>query len=194
MTTPSLKIVDIDWSHWQPEETATLMFVLKDGQVLLIRKKRGLGAGKINGPGGRIEQGETPLECAVRETREELCITPQNVRAAGELFFHANDMPKIHGHVFTATDYIGTPAETDEAIPLWTPTDHLPLDEMWDDDRLWLPQVIAGKSIRGWFTFIGERLVDHAVQIEPQSDDKPIELASPACYLPEVDPDYSGLP
>ena len=164
MNAPMMKVADIDWDSWQPEEVATLMFVHKDGQVLLIRKKRGLGAGKINGPGGRVEQGETPLECAVRETREELLITPQNVRAAGELFFHAEDMPRIHGHVFTATDFIGTPAETDEAIPLWTPTDRLPIDEMWDDDRLWLPQVLAGRSIRGWFTFVGERLIDHLVE------------------------------
>ena len=167
MTPEKMKVADIDWDTWEPEEVATLMFVHKDGQVLLIRKKRGLGAGKINGPGGRIEQGETPLECAVRETREELLITPRNVRAAGELFFHAEDMPRIHGHVFTASDYVGTPAETEEAIPLWTPADRLPLNEMWDDDRLWLPQVLAGCTVRGWFTFVGESLVDHVVEIDP---------------------------
>ena len=161
-----MKVADIDWDSWEPEEVATLMFVHKQGRVLLIRKKRGLGAGKINGPGGRIEPGETPLECAVRETREELLITPVNVKPAGELFFHAEDMPKIHGHVFTATDYEGTPAETEEAIPLWTSVDDLPLDEMWDDDRLWLPHVLAGSSIRGWFTFVGEKMIDHVVKVD----------------------------
>lgn len=167
MTSPWMRIDDIDWNSWRPEESATLMFVRRNDQVLLIRKKRGLGAGKINGPGGRIEQGETPLECAVRETKEELLITPHNVRPAGELFFHAEDMPKIHGHVFTATDYTGTPTETDEAIPLWTHIHRLPLNEMWDDDRLWLPHVLAGCVIRGWFTFVGERLIDHRVEIKP---------------------------
>lgn len=161
------KISEIDWASWEPEEVATLMFVQRDDQVLLIRKKRGLGAGKINGPGGRIEPGETPMECAIRETQEELCITPTHVRAAGELFFHAEDMPRIHGHVFTASGYTGNPVETDEAIPLWTPTDELPLDEMWDDDRLWLPLVLAGRSIKGWFTFVGESLVDHRVVVDP---------------------------
>ncbi|HKI75326.1 MAG TPA: 8-oxo-dGTP diphosphatase [Pseudomonadales bacterium] len=163
----NFNVSDIDWDTWKPEQVATLMFVTRGTEVLLIRKKRGLGAGKINGPGGRIEPGETPMECAIRETEEELCITPQNVRAAGELFFHAEDMPKIHGHVFTASDYTGTPAETDEAIPLWTPTDRLPLDEMWDDDRLWLPHVLQGKSIRGWFTFVGESMVDHRLEVDP---------------------------
>ena len=165
MNEPPMKVAEIDWDNWQPEEVATLMFVHRDDQVLLIRKKRGLGAGKINGPGGRVEPGETPLECAIRETREELLITPRDVRPAGELFFHAEDMPKIHGHVFAATTFEGTPGETDEAVPLWTPVDRLPFDEMWDDDRLWLPQVLAGGSIRGWFTFIGERMIDHVVEV-----------------------------
>ena len=41
-----MKVADINWNTWVPEETATLMFVIKDEQILLIRKKRGLGAGK----------------------------------------------------------------------------------------------------------------------------------------------------
>ena len=78
---------DVDWDNWEPTEHATLLFVVRDGRVLLIRKKRGLGAGKINGPGGRIDDGETPAEAAVREVHEELCITPTQVRQHGELLF-----------------------------------------------------------------------------------------------------------
>jgi 8-oxo-dGTP diphosphatase len=51
--------VKTDWSVWQPTERANLCFVTRGDEVLLIHKKRGLGAGKINGPGGRIEPGET---------------------------------------------------------------------------------------------------------------------------------------
>ena len=51
----------------------TLLFVIRAGQILLIHKKRGLGAGKINGPGGRLHLGESPLHGAVREVKEELC-------------------------------------------------------------------------------------------------------------------------
>jgi len=61
---------DIDWATWTPVDTATLLFVVRHTEVLLIRKKRGLGAGKINGPGGRLEKGESLAECAVRETEE----------------------------------------------------------------------------------------------------------------------------
>lgn len=158
-----MKVASIDWPNWQPEEVATLMFVVKDGKVLLIRKKRGLGAGKINGPGGRLEDNETPEQCAIRETNEELIINPLNVRSAGELFFHANDMPRIHGYVYVATDYEGTPTETDEAIPIWFDIDEIPYDEMWEDDQIWLHRVLLGESVRGYFTFVEERLLDHKV-------------------------------
>ena len=68
----------IDWSSWIPTVKATLLFIWKGDQLLLIRKKRGLGAGKINAPGGKIDPGETPLQAAERELLEEL-----GVRAEG---------------------------------------------------------------------------------------------------------------
>jgi 8-oxo-dGTP diphosphatase len=148
------------------------LFVIKQDQVLLIRKKRGLGAGKINGPGGHLEAGETPKACAIRETQEELLITPLNVQASGELFFHAEDMPRIHGYVFIATDYRGTPTETAEAIPLWTPIADLPFDEMWDDDRLWLPAVLAGRVIKGWFTIAEERMLDSKILLSSETQNR----------------------
>lgn len=160
-----MKVSDIDWDSWRAEEVATLMFVKNNREVLLIHKKRGLGAGKINGPGGRVENRESPMECAIRETEEELNITPLNVRPAGELFFHSDDFPKIHGFVFTANDYHGTPTETEEAIPLWFPVNGVPYGQMWQDDKFWLPKVLAGAVVDGWFTFTGETLLDHLVRV-----------------------------
>ena len=160
-----MRIKDVDWESWDPEQVATLLFVIKDTEVLLIYKKRGLGAGKINGPGGKLELGETPKQCAIRETREELCITPTHVQAAGQLFFHSEDMPRLHGHVFIASDYMGTPQETAEAKPIWFTKEDVPYDQMWEDDRYWLPAVLSGKGIHGRFIFIQENLIDYEVSI-----------------------------
>ena len=128
-----MRIKDVNWESWEPEQVATLLFVIKDTEVLLIHKKRGLGAGKINGPGGKLELGETPKQCAIRETAEELCITPTHVQAAGQLFFHSEDMPRLHGHVFVASDYMGVPQETAEAKPIWFTKEDVPYDQMWED-------------------------------------------------------------
>lgn len=159
----------VDWSSWVPRDRATLVFVVRHGQVLLIRKKRGLGAGKINGPGGRIDPGETPVECAVREVEEELRVTPVDPRLRGELSFQFLDGYSIHAYVFLARDCIGEPTETDEAIPLWTPVDRIPYDEMWADDRLWVPRLLAGGCFEGRFVFDRDVMVGHQVRdlLEP---------------------------
>lgn len=149
-----------DWTRWTPRERANLCFIVQKGRILLIRKKRGLGAGKINGPGGRIEPGETPVEAAVRETREELCVTPLDPEMRGELHFQFADGYSLYCVVFVATEFTGTPTETDEAEPLWHPVDGIPFDEMWADDSHWLPGVIEGQRFRGFFEFDGEQLLD----------------------------------
>ena len=159
---------DIDWDGWKPVDHATLCFVVRGGEILLIRKKRGLGAGKINGPGGRLEPGETPLECAVRETREELLVTPTGVRACGELRFQFTDGYALHGHVFRADDCDGEAAETDEAIPLWTPVDAVPYQEMWEDDVLWFPHMFARRHFDGRFLFDSQSdaMLGYAIDVE----------------------------
>lgn len=158
---------DADWASWTPHDRATLLFVVDEsaGRILLIRKKRGLGAGKVNGPGGRLEPGETPLACAVREVEEELCVTPTGVRELGELLFQFVDGYALFATVFRADGCIGTPTETDEAVPLWTPVGDLPFHEMWADDALWLPLVLSETRFSGRFVFDGDRMLSHAVQI-----------------------------
>jgi len=148
----------VDWEDWQGEMPATLMFVVQNGRVLLIEKLRGIGMGKINGPGGKIDPGETPEQCVVRECQEELHITPLNPVKMGELWFAMSDIPDIHCHVFMATQFEGVPTSTEEANPLWTDLDKIPYDRMWEDDQHWLPGMLAGKKFLGKFIFEGERI------------------------------------
>jgi len=157
------RLDDVDWTAWAAVDRATLTFVIEDGRLLLIRKKRGLGAGKINGPGGRLEPGETPWACAIREVEEELGITPHGLAERGELRFQFTDGYSIHVHVFSATGYAGRPRETEEAIPLWFAFDAVPYEEMWADDVLWLPRLIAGEPVGGRFVFDGDTMLDHAL-------------------------------
>lgn len=164
-TSPRL-VAEIDWERWRPTDVATLVFVVRDGQVLLIRKKRGLGAGKINGPGGRLEPGESPLACAVREMQEELCVTPTGVELFGEHRFQFVDGYGIHVHVYAASGCEGTPTETEEAVPIWTPVAAVPYEEMWEDDVLWLPLLFERRRFSGRFIFDDDAMLDHELDID----------------------------
>jgi 8-oxo-dGTP diphosphatase len=155
--------MDDFWQQWQPRERATLCFIIRDNQILLIRKKRGLGAGKINAPGGRLEMGETPHECAIRETQEEVGLTPIGVQERGQLHFQFADGYSLHCTVFTASDFSGELIETDEALPLWTEIDAIPYEEMWADDIHWLPGVLNGGTFRGYFHFDNETMLTNSV-------------------------------
>ena len=157
--------MEVNWENWQPEIRATLLFILRDhasgdGQeVLLIRKKRGIGAGKINGPGGKIDPGETPVQCAIRETQEELRVTALDPEERGRLRFQFTDGLSIHCVVFFADSHTGTATETEEAVPLWTPIDAIPYAEMWEDDQYWLPEALAGRTFEGYFLFEDNRML-----------------------------------
>ncbi len=153
----------IDWQRWTPQQRATLIFVVRGGKILLIHKKRGLGAGKINGPGGRIDPGESARECAVREIQEELRIVPTGVRQSGELSFQFVDGLALHVSIFRANGCRGTPEETDEARPLWVLVDRIPYERMWADDRIWLPLLLAGHRFEGRALFDGDRMLGHDI-------------------------------
>ncbi len=131
------------------EQLATLCYILKDDRLLLIRKKRGIGAGKINGPGGKVDPGELPLAAAIRETQEEIGVTPIDPVLRGELLFRFADGLRLRCLIYLAYDLLGEPYETAEAIPQWFPTDALPYDEMWEDDREWLPLLLTGQRFTG---------------------------------------------
>lgn len=165
---PSTALEAVDWAAWEPDLEATLLFVLRDGRLLLIHKKRGLGAGKLNAAGGKVDPGETPAEAAVREFAEEVRARPVAPRKAGEVLFHVTDGPSIRIHVFRAEDLAGVPAETAEATPMWVPVDAIPYDRMWADDRYWLPLLLEGRSFVARTVFEGERLL--GVEVSTPAD------------------------
>ena len=160
--------VNFDWSVWMPKEEATLLFVLDKSaeRVLLIHKKRGLGAGKINGPGGRLEPGETPLQAALRETREEVGVTAKNAVQCAKLSFHFTDGYDLLGHVFHAAEWEGEPVETDEALPEWFPFGAIPYGRMWADDAFWFPLLLAGKTFEGKFVFDNDTMLSHEITVQ----------------------------
>lgn len=145
----------------QAIKKTTLCFVIdrargKNGSLLMIEKKRGQGAGKWNMPGGKFAPGESASEAAVRETIEETGIEPLNVREVGLLEFYfpeSNSWNNICS-VFVSEEFRGELIpDSDECRAHWVSLDAIPYDKMWDDDRLWVPFVFAGKYFHRVYTF-----------------------------------------
>ncbi|MCX7819119.1 MAG: 8-oxo-dGTP diphosphatase [Kiritimatiellae bacterium] len=155
------------WSGWVPRERATLMLVRRDGALLLIEKKRGLGAGKVNAPGGRVEPGESEADAAVRETMEEVGVRPLAPEYRGRLRFQFTDGFSIEAAIFVSGSAEGGAVETAEARPFWTPIEAIPYERMWADDPLWLPKVLAGETVDGRFVFDGDQMLAYEVQTVP---------------------------
>jgi 8-oxo-dGTP diphosphatase len=153
-----------DWSAWSATEKAVLCFVFDGARVLLIEKQRGLGAGKVNAPGGRIEPGESPVEAAVRETLEEVLVTPVDPVEIGELRFRFTNGYHLQAQVFRAEAFTGIPTVTPEAIPFWAEVSSLPYHRMWSDDSLWLPYLLRSEPFLGRFVFDGEVMLEGLVE------------------------------
>lgn len=161
----------------KPEKDYSLVFVLRntngntifnaerDAEVMLGMKKRGFGAGKINGYGGKLEKGETMDQCAIRELQEESALVARSMQRVGFLKFNMHNKI-MNVHVYTTADWSGEAVETDEMKPNWVSCDTLPLNQMWPDDKFWLPLVMAGKKVLARFDYDDdeETILSHEVR------------------------------
>ena len=157
---------NINWATWKPDERAVIVYITdkKKRKVLLIIKKTGLGQGKVNAPGGRLEPGETFLDAAVRECQEEVSVTPLAAEKRMELHFQFSSGYALYGEAFFTDSWEGEPSPSSEADPFWCDLDKLPWDNMWEDDRRWLPQALAGKKLRGFYVFDDDKMLSEKLQ------------------------------
>lgn len=135
---------------------ATLVLITRGDEVLLAMKKRGFGAGWWNGVGGKPNIGESIQVAAVRECEEEISVTPRNLKQVAKLNFEFPDKQSEWNQqviVYTTKTWSGKPTESEEMSPKWFKFSEVPYDQMWSDDKYWLPQILAGKRIKGDFSF-----------------------------------------
>ena len=139
---------------------ATVCFLVKDNKILLGLKTKKIGEGCWNGYGGGIEDGESAVEAAVRELKEEtsgkeaggIIALPEHLEKIAIVDFHNT---KSDGktfvcrvHFYLVKQWKGEAQETEEMIkPTWFGIDELPFEKMMPADKIWLPIALSGKSI-----------------------------------------------
>lgn len=138
------------------ELSTTLLLIVKNNKILLAKKKRGFGAGKYNGVGGKVKKNESIKNALIRETQEEIGVTPTSFKQIAQITFDEfvnGNKEKVIMNVFISHDYIGTIIETDEMKPEWFDINNIPYQKMFKDHKYWLNEVLKGNKIKAYFSY-----------------------------------------
>lgn len=131
----------------------TLVLIFDDkNKVLLAQKKRGFAQGTFNGIGGKQDPGESIEQAMIRETQEEIGVTPIDYKQVGLIKFdvwYKGERSDLNLNIFTCTKFEGKIVETEEMIPQWFETNKIPFDKMLPDDVMWFPIVLKGGYVIG---------------------------------------------
>ena len=148
---------------------AVICYIRRGDEFLLLLKANGrFGGGFWNAPGGKIAEGESAEQAARREVFEETGLAVDRLENMGHLDFYfgsGKGRPDWAAEVFLTADFRGEIRESEEGRLEWFSKEKLPIDQMWEDDRYWLPLLLEGRKFTGVFEFTGDskRLISHDV-------------------------------
>lgn len=146
---------------------ATLCYVRQAGKTLMIhrvKKANDMHQGKWNGLGGKLDPGETPEECAIREIYEESGLTVRNPLLKGFITFpgFANE-EDWYTFLFVCTEFEGTLVDSEEGYLEWISDDHLRELNLWEGDRIFIPWLDQPGFFSGKFNYKNGQFIDHEV-------------------------------
>ncbi len=136
---------------------ATLALIVRDEKLLLGRKiKKGADIGEqtLNGPGGKLEEGQTLFECLATEVYDEVGLTllEEDTEEIAIVTCFNGDRSIFRVHVYLVFAFTGEPRDSKEMVEpnggWWYPFDSLPFDQMLVSDRHWVPRALLGLHFR----------------------------------------------
>jgi len=146
---------------------ATLCYVRRSAKTLMIhrvKKANDIHAGKWNGLGGKLEPGESPEECVVREVLEESGLRATRLHLKGFLtfpLFAANE--DWYAFVFVVDEFGGELIDSPEGDLEWIDDDKLLSLNLWEGDLLFLPLLDQPGLFSAKIVYRDGRLVSHSL-------------------------------
>lgn len=133
-----------------------------------VKKENDMHQGKWNGLGGKLDPGESPEECVIREVREESGLKIRKPILKGLLTFpgFAND-EDWYAFVFLAHEFEGQLIDSSEGDLAWIDDQDLLELDLWEGDLIFLPWLENPGFFSGKFIYQDGRLVDHNVNFYP---------------------------
>ncbi len=151
-------------------KNTTLGYIEKDGKYLMmhrIKKVNDINHDKWIGIGGKVEPGESPHECMVREAYEETGLTLINTRYRGLVTFISNECEQEFMHLFTVSEFSGSLNENcNEGVLEWIDKDKVYELPSWEGDKIFLNLL---KTEERFFSlklvYEGDKLVESKLDI-----------------------------
>ncbi len=148
---------------------ATLCYVIdeqKNKTLMIFRNKKenDFHEGKWNGLGGKLENGETPEECVIRELKEESGLTIKDPYLHGFITFPMFDgKDDWYVFIFTVTEFEGELIDSAEGKLDWIPNDNLTELNLWDGDEIFLKWLFQDKFFSAKFVYENKKYISHEV-------------------------------
>jgi 8-oxo-dGTP diphosphatase len=150
---------------------ATLCYVIdklqnKTLMIHRVKKENDYHEGKWNGLGGKLELGESPEDCVIREIKEEAGLTIKNPRMHGFITFPKFDeVDDWYVFIFTAEDFKGNLIDSPEGNLKWISNDELTLLNLWDGDRIFLEWLHQDSFFSAKFIYENGKYKNHTVHL-----------------------------
>ncbi len=146
----------------------TLCYIEQDEKYLMlhrVKKENDLNHDKWIGVGGKLEDGETPEECLLREVQEETGYTLTQYRLRGIITFLSDEWESETMYLYTATGFTGTQCTCDEGNLVWVPKKEIESLKLWEGDKIFFRLLEEDKGVFSLeLRYEGDTLVEQKVE------------------------------
>ncbi len=111
------------------------------------KKEKDENAGKWIGVGGKLEEGESPEDCLLREVREETGLTLLRRQFRGIVTFVSDEWGTEQMFLYTADGFEGKLKECEEGELRWIPEEKIPELSLWEGDRIFLRKLFDTEEV-----------------------------------------------